>query len=99
MKKALFWVLILSIFWGMSLFFLKSYWLSGKTFNILLLPLLIGYMWIPGTIALIFSRKEKIKLPIFKKPNKYFWYACFVPLAITLLDFLHYQIFQRHESE
>jgi len=88
MKKAILWVFVISILYSVCLFLLKKYYLDEKTFNLFLLPLGIAYMWIPGTVALIFSKKEKISLPIFKKPNKYILYACFVPIVITLMVFL-----------
>ncbi|MEI6241903.1 MAG: CPBP family intramembrane glutamic endopeptidase [Chlamydiota bacterium] len=91
MKKALSWMFIISILYSLFLFFLKTHYLDHleeKTASFFFLLLIAGFMWIPGITALIFSKKENIYLPIFKKPGKYILYACFVPVAITLLSFL-----------
>ena len=87
MKKTLFWTFLLSVFWGIILFFLKTYWMTEKGFNLALIPLILVYMWIPGAIAIVFSKKEKIHLPIFKKSNRYLQYACLVPIVLSLLSF------------
>lgn len=88
MKKAISWTFVVSILYSIFLFSLKKYYFDEKTFNLFLLPLLAGYIWVPGIVALIFSRKEKISMPIFKKPNRYILYACFIPVAISLMAFL-----------
>ena len=88
MKKALSWTFGLSILYSIFLFFAKKYWIDPKGIsNFLFLLLIVIYMWIPGTIAIIFSKKEKISLPVFKKPNKYLWSAIFIPVFISLLTF------------
>jgi membrane protease YdiL (CAAX protease family) len=43
------------------------------------------YMWIPGIVALFFAKKEKFSIPIFKKPNKYYFYVILLPFVIGLL--------------
>jgi len=45
-------------------------------------------MWIPGIIALWLSRAQGIRLPVFTKPNRYFFYAALMPIAIGILTTL-----------
>lgn len=48
----------------------------------------ILYLWAPGIIALIFARKEDIKIPVFAKANRFFWEIPIVTLGICLFGFL-----------
>lgn len=50
--------------------------------------LTILYSWILGAFAIYFSRKEKLPLPIFTKPNRYWAHAILVTLATGALAFL-----------
>lgn len=43
-------------------------------------------MWIPGLVALYFSRKEGLRLPLALRPNPYWLFAWLFPVALTLLS-------------
>lgn len=45
-------------------------------------------MWIPGIIALCLSWAEGKRLPVFTKPNRYFFYAALMPIFIGILTTL-----------
>ncbi|WP_038058680.1 CPBP family intramembrane glutamic endopeptidase [Thermus amyloliquefaciens] len=44
------------------------------------------YMWIPGLVALLFARKEGVRIPLSLRPNRYWLLAWLFPVALTLLS-------------
>lgn len=54
---------------------------EDSMFHWLLPALLVLLMWFPGVVGIIFSRKEHIKFPIFRKPNRFFFLA---PVAVMV---------------
>lgn len=78
------WAINLSIAWSLS-----SYWQNILTKPILAIGILSIVMWIPGLLALFLSHKENINLPIFSKPNRFFFVA---PLWILVLGFISFWI-------
>jgi len=59
---------------------------SLQEFPPALVPLAILYTWALGLLAICFSREKK--LPVFKRPNRYFFLAIAVPLIISATAFL-----------
>lgn len=49
--------------------------------------ILVGYMWIPGIFALIFTYLEKTPLPVLRKPGRVFFTVPIVGLATCALAF------------
>lgn len=69
---------------------------STKLFETLLyFPFAMIYMWIPGIVASIFAKKEKINLPVFTKLNKYFLYAILFPILFSFLIVFSSMIFSK----
>ncbi|NGX46718.1 MAG: hypothetical protein K1000chlam3_00081 [Chlamydiae bacterium] len=48
----------------------------------------ILYLWIPGIVALIFARMEGLKIPIFARPNRFFYLIPVITMSICLFAFL-----------
>lgn len=95
-RKPILYIYILAIFFSFLYYFLSKTYISPlvekypdkpiKIFQMLFyFTFAIIYMWIPGVIALIFAKKEKIKIPIFDKLNKYYLYAIYLPIIFSLL--------------
>lgn len=79
--KALYWTLGLS--WSLALLF----WLLGGRVGTPAYTLFAGaYMWVPGLVALYFSRKEGLALPLALKPNRFWLLAWLFPVGLTLLS-------------
>jgi uncharacterized protein len=105
-KKAILYTYFSAIFISILYYFFNKYFFSFlsekyhempiKLFQSLFYYLfVIIYMWIPGIIALIFAKKEKISLPIFKKLNKYHLYAVILPIAFTFFIIFVSMLFSR----
>lgn len=71
---------IVALFIGAQLFLSSCF--PKIRFNLIISSL---YLWTPGVIALFFSYKEKIKLPVFKRPNRYWYLAVISATGIALL--------------
>lgn len=79
--KALYWTFGLS--WSLALLF----WLLGGRVGTPAYTLFAGaYMWVPGLVALYFSRKEGLALPLALKPNRFWLLAWLFPVGLTLLS-------------
>jgi len=76
--------LIASIFFCIEIAFISFFQRHPNIF--LILGLL--YLWSPGIVALVFSRKEKIQLPVFTRLNKFFYFIPVVTLGISSVAFL-----------
>ncbi len=88
MKRLIGSILLVYAITNIYLGFLSPYW--GK---ILENPLWAGgliaiAMWVPGIIGLIFARKEGISLPVFTRPNRYFFLAPLLILVLMVLAFV-----------
>lgn len=76
------------VFASLSYFVCKNFFSTSENLGSLKLVITSVYMWIPGICALIFSRKEEVKLTIFRKPSCYFWHALWLPLPMVVLGVL-----------
>jgi hypothetical protein len=47
----------------------------------------VFYLFFPGIIALLFYRKEKLKIPLFLKINRYLFFAFIIPMVISSIAF------------
>lgn len=65
------------------------YWLGGRTSSNFFPLFGVVVMWVPGVVGLIFSRKEKVLLQLFKRPDKFYIGASLTALLIiTVVNFL-----------
>ncbi|GAA6734430.1 CPBP family intramembrane metalloprotease [Thermus oshimai] len=79
--KALYWTFGLS--WSLALLF----WLwGGGVGTPAYLAFSAAYMWVPGLVALYFSRKEGLRLPLALKPNRHWLFAWLFPVGLTLFS-------------
>jgi membrane protease YdiL (CAAX protease family) len=81
--KALYWTYGLS--WALALL---GYALGVKPGTPAYLALGVLYMWAPGLVALLFARREGIRLPLAFRPNRYWLFAWLFPVPLTLLSVL-----------
>jgi membrane protease YdiL (CAAX protease family) len=81
--KALYWTYGLS--WGLALL---GYALGVRPETPAYLVLGGAYMWTPGLVALLFARREGIRLPLAFRPNPYWLFAWLFPVPLTLLAVL-----------
>lgn len=95
MKKSLLqplsYVFGISIILAFVVYYLGIYYpetFSGPKGLMMRFPLGLAYMWVPGVVALIFARKEKIFLPILQRINRFFIYAALIPVALTLVTII-----------
>lgn len=79
--KALYWTFGLS--WSLALLF---WLLGGRMGTPLYFAFGAAYMWVPGLVALYFSRKEGLRLPLALKPNRHWLFAWLFPVGLTLLS-------------
>lgn len=82
MKKSLIALTICSLLYICLELGLQSILQNPKTSSLALSTL---YSWLPGFVAIFYARKEKIKLPIFKKPNRYFFIALLLGFGFCIL--------------
>jgi uncharacterized protein len=61
-------------------------YLAGVTWPPALICSKVALLWLPGMVALLVCRREKLKLPIFAKPSRHFFSALIKALAIILLS-------------
>ena len=89
MKKSLIILLCVVIFYILLQFLGRSFFQEHSFFN-----LLFGliYLWIPGIVALVLSKREGTKFPIFAKPNRSFYlipiYTFAIVVGVFLVSFL-----------
>jgi membrane protease YdiL (CAAX protease family) len=81
--KALYWTYGLS--WGLALL---GYALGVRPGSPAILALGVLYMWAPGLVALLFARREGVRLPLAFRPNPYWLFAWLFPVPLTLLSVL-----------
>jgi membrane protease YdiL (CAAX protease family) len=81
--KALYWTYGLS--WGLALL---GYALGVRPETPAYLVLGGAYMWTPGLVALLFARREGVRLPLTFRPNRYWLFAWLFPVPLTLLSVL-----------
>jgi hypothetical protein len=81
--KALYWTYGLS--WGLALL---GYALGVRPGSPAILALGVLYMWAPGLVALLFARREGVRLPLAFRPNRYWLFAWLFPVPLTLLSVL-----------
>jgi membrane protease YdiL (CAAX protease family) len=81
--KALYWTYGLS--WGLALL---GYALGVRPETPAYLALGVLYMWAPGLVALLFARREGIRLSLGFRPNPYWLFAWLFPVPLTLLAVL-----------
>jgi len=79
--KALYWTYGLS--WGLALL---GYALGVRPGSPAILALGVLYMWAPGLVALLFARREGIRLSLAFRPNRYWLFAWLFPVPLTLLS-------------
>ena len=79
--KALYWTYGLS--WALALL---AYALGVRPESPAILALGVLYMWVPGLVALLFARREGIRLPLAFRPNRYWLFAWLFPAPLTLLS-------------
>jgi len=84
-KKSLITLLLVAILFVCVQVFLRPILKGTPLFS---QSIAILYLWIPGIVALIFARMEKVKIPIFVRPNRYFYFIPFITIAICLFAFL-----------
>jgi len=84
-KRSLIILFLVAIAYVCLQLFLRPYFRGIPLFGQLLSMV---YLWIPGIIGLVFARKEKVRLPIFAKPNRYFYMIPLVTMIICLCAFL-----------
>ncbi|NGX59889.1 MAG: hypothetical protein KR126chlam3_01049 [Chlamydiae bacterium] len=84
-KKSLITLLLVAILFVCVQVFLRPILKGTPLFS---QSIAILYLWIPGIVALVFARMEKIKIPIFVRPNRYFYFIPLITIAICLFAFL-----------
>ncbi|EKE20792.1 MAG: Abortive infection protein [uncultured bacterium] len=105
-KKAILYTYFFAVCFTFLYYFLNKYFvniLSQKFLNksvsafqaFFYFPFVFIYMWIPGLVALYFAKKEKIKIPIFKKFNKYYFYGLGLPIIFIFLIIFVSMIFSK----
>lgn len=84
-RKALISLLIIAAVFILIQIFLRPVLRSSPLIN---QSIALLYLWIPGIIALTFVRHEKFKLPIFARPNRFFFSIFPITMGICLVAFV-----------
>lgn len=94
-RNSLFIILGVAIVYALVRVFMGDHVIEEEVFNtrrnLFDIVLSFFYIWIPGAIALIYSKRERKPLPIFSKPSRVYWLiplltlvTCFVASFATL---------------
>ncbi|MDN3506016.1 MAG: hypothetical protein P0S96_02165 [Simkaniaceae bacterium] len=84
-KRSLIVLFIVAIAYVCIQLFLRPFF---RGIPVLAQSLSLVYLWIPGIIGLIYARIDKVRFPVFARPNRYFYMIPIVTMAICLCAFL-----------
>lgn len=89
MRKALLLTLVFSCLLAAFWYFGRSsFWFEPYMVYYLDVFFYLAYMWIPGIFALVFARKDNIKIRFFSTAYKELVWAFFLPIMLTALIIL-----------
>jgi len=85
LRNSIIWLYLISIIYACIQVFVRPFFQNYPYVNQFVS---FAYIWSPGLVALVFARKEGMKLPIFSKPGKLFYLIPLITLAVCGFGFL-----------